>query len=82
MPDMAIDRGRELQGRKQVVVFRATGGESVWMDVLDAKQLVARLPAEWSKDPFGGQTYGVAKDPWEVEALRGGVTAIERPWGY
>ncbi|WP_156384890.1 hypothetical protein [Rhizobium sp. Leaf453] len=82
MSYMPLDRGRNLLGREQVVIFRATGGESVWMNVIDAKETVARLPLEWSKEPFPGQSYGAPADGNKVEAARGGVAPIERPWGW
>lgn len=79
---MPLNRGRNLQGRDQVVVFRATGGECAWMEISDARQAVQNFPNEWAKEPFNGQTYGAPQDVWFVEVGRGGVSQIERPWGW
>jgi len=77
MPE-PIDRARSLNNERQLRIFRATGGQSVWVSEFDALQTVKRSPAEWSLDPWGGQTYGAPQDPWAVEALRGSVVAIDR----
>ena len=77
MSTLALDRGRMLNGSRQRRVFRATGGESTWMPEFDALQLVKRLSAEYSLEPFGGQTYSVTNDAYNVEALRGAITAID-----
>lgn len=73
-----LDRARSLNNQRQYRIFRAAGGLSVWMNEYDALQTVKRQPAEWSLDPWNGQTYGAAQDPWAVEVARGSVTPIER----
>lgn len=83
MPEMMpLDRGRRLQGKEQVVLFRATGGECAWMSFVDARRTLQEHPTEWSKDPFEGQTDGAPRDPDFVEVERGGVSPIERPSGW
>lgn len=77
MATLPLDQGRSLNGSRQRRVFRATDGQSVWMDEFEAAQTVARRPAEWSLKPFGGQTYGTVTDPWAVEARRNSVLPIE-----
>ncbi len=77
MPTLPLDQGRSLNGSRQRRVFRATGGESIWMDELEAAQTVARRPVEWSLEPFGAPTYGAVTDPWAVEARRNSVLPIE-----
>lgn len=77
MVTLPLDQGRSLNGSRQRRVFRATGGESTWMDEFEAAQTVARRPAEWSLEPFSGQTYGAVTDPWAVEARRNSVLPIE-----
>ncbi len=77
MAVLPLDQARSLNGSRQRRVFRATGGGSIWMDEFEAAQTIARRPAVWSLEPFGGQTYGAVTDPWAVEARRNSVLPIE-----
>ncbi len=84
MPNMPSDRGRTFNGQQHVVLFHSSGTCS-WIEMIDARRALLEHPAEWSKEPFAGKTYGAPTDAYAVEIYRhggNGAGLLERPSGW